>query len=65
MTRLREAGMSIEAVQAQAGHRLLETTRMYLHLSDRWLADDYMNAIARIDADLSAADLPPTGDDHA
>lgn len=53
MTRLREAGMSIEAVQAQAGHRLLETTRMYLHLSDRWLADEYLAAMAAIDADLS------------
>lgn len=53
MTRLREAGMSIEAVQAQAGHRLLETTRMYLHLSDRWLADEYLAAMAAIDDDLN------------
>ena len=45
--------MSIEAVQAQAGHRLLETTRMYLHLSDRWLADEYLAAMAAIDADLN------------
>lgn len=54
MTRLREAGMSLEAIQAQAGHRLLETTRMYVHLSDRWLADEYLAAMGRIDADLEA-----------
>jgi len=54
MTRLREAGMSIEAVQAQAGHRLLETTRMYLHLSERWLTEEYLSAMERIDADLAA-----------
>ena len=56
MTRLREAGMSLEAVQAQAGHRLLETTRMYLHLSDRWLNDEYLLAMKRIDEDLSKGD---------
>ena len=52
MTRLREAGMSLEAIQAQAGQRLLETTRMYVHLSDRWLNEEYLAAMARIDADL-------------
>lgn len=31
LTRLREAGMSLEAVQAQAGHRNIESTRIYLH----------------------------------
>ncbi|MGH7338174.1 MAG: tyrosine-type recombinase/integrase, partial [Myxococcota bacterium] len=29
LTRLREAGMSLEAVQAQAGHRSIETSRVY------------------------------------
>jgi integrase len=29
-TRLREAGMALEAIQAQAGHRSIETTRVYL-----------------------------------
>jgi len=33
VTRLREAGMSLEAVQAQAGHRSIESTRVYLHLT--------------------------------
>ena len=30
-TRLREAGMAIEAIQAQAGHRSITSTRVYLH----------------------------------
>ena len=29
LTRLREAGMALEAVQAQAGHRSIESTRVY------------------------------------
>ena len=57
-TRLREAGMELEALQAQAGHRSLDTTRLYVHLANGWLADEYDKAIALIDADmfLSAAD---------
>ena len=51
-TRLREAGMALEAVQAQAGHRSIETTRMYLHLGDRWLADEYQRAVEAIDAQV-------------
>ena len=39
LTRLREAGMSLEAVQAQAGHRSIESTRIYLHLTNDWLAE--------------------------
>jgi site-specific recombinase XerD len=38
-TLLREAGMALEAIQAQAGHASIETTRIYLHLSNDWLAD--------------------------
>ena len=38
-TRLREAGMALEAIQAQAGHASIETTRIYLHLADGWVAD--------------------------
>ena len=31
--------MALEAVQAQAGHRSLESTRIYLHLTNDWLAE--------------------------
>jgi len=45
-TRLREAGMAIEALQALAGHRSIESTRIYLHLGADWLADEYRRAVA-------------------
>jgi integrase/recombinase XerD len=51
LTRLREAGMALEAVQAQAGHRSIESTRIYLHLTNDWLAGEYRRAAALIDAD--------------
>jgi site-specific recombinase XerD len=58
LTRLREAGMSLEAVQAQAGHRSIESTRIYLHLTNDWLASEYRRATELIDADAgSAGDL--------
>ena len=50
LTRLREAGMALEAVQAQAGHRSIESTRIYLHLADDWLAAEYQRAADAIDA---------------
>jgi integrase/recombinase XerD len=49
-TRLREAGMAIEAIQAQAGHRSLSSTRIYLHLGDDWLAGEYRKAVEAIEA---------------
>ena len=51
-TRLREAGMALEAIQAQAGHRSIETTRLYLHLSNDWLADEYQRAAELIDVSM-------------
>jgi integrase/recombinase XerD len=54
LTRLREAGMALEAVQAQAGHRSIESTRVYLHLTNDWLAGEYRRAAALIDADQTA-----------
>lgn len=54
LTRLREAGMALEAVQAQAGHVSIESTRVYLHLTNDWLADEYRRAAALIDADVTA-----------
>jgi len=53
LTRLREAGMSLEAIQAQAGHRSIESTRIYLHLSNDWLASEYTKASELIDADTA------------
>jgi integrase/recombinase XerD len=55
MTRLREAGMALEAVQAQAGHASIETTRIYLHLADDWLAGEYRRASEAIDAQAPVA----------
>jgi site-specific recombinase XerD len=54
LTRLREAGMALEAIQAQAGHRSIESTRVYLHLTNDWLADEYRRAAQLIDADNAA-----------
>ena len=42
--------MSLEALQAQAGHASIETTRVYLHLADDWLAAEYRKAADAIDA---------------
>lgn len=56
LTRLREAGMALEAVQAQAGHRSIESTRIYLHLANDWLSAEYLRAAELIDA---ARDLEP------
>jgi site-specific recombinase XerD len=52
LTRLREAGMALEALQAQAGHRSIESTRLYLHLADDWLAGEYQRASDLIDASV-------------
>jgi integrase/recombinase XerD len=54
LTRLREAGMALEAVQAQAGHASIESTRVYLHLANDWLAAEYRRAAELIDADTGA-----------
>ena len=45
--------MALEAVQAQAGHRSIESTRVYLHLTNDWLAGEYMRASDLIDADAA------------
>jgi integrase/recombinase XerD len=50
LTRLREHGMSIEALQAQAGHRSIASTQLYLHLGADWLADEYRRAAEAIEA---------------
>jgi site-specific recombinase XerD len=60
LTRLREAGMALEAVQAQAGHASIESTRIYLHLADDWLAGQYRRAAEAIDAQLLAGPVTPS-----
>jgi integrase len=55
LTQLRKAGMTLEAVQAQAGHASIESTRIYLHLGDDWLAGQYRRAAEAIDAQVLAA----------
>lgn len=50
LTRLREAGMALEAVQAQAGHRSIASTPIYLHLANDWLANEYRKASEAIEA---------------
>jgi integrase/recombinase XerD len=57
LTQLRKAGMSLEAVQAQAGHTSIESTRIYLHLGDDWLASQYRKAAEAIDAQQLAGSI--------
>ena len=57
LTRLREAGMALEAIQAQAGHRSIESTRLYLHLANDWLAAEYQRASDAIDAGADLLEL--------
>jgi integrase/recombinase XerD len=57
LTRLREAGMVLEALQAQAGHRSIASTQVYLHLGADWLAAEYRAAADAVEADLAAEAL--------
>ncbi len=54
--------MALEAVQAQAGHASIESTRIYLHLADDRLASQYRKAAEAIDAQVFAD--PPTHAEH-
>ncbi len=63
LTGSREAGMALEAIQAQAGHASIESTRIYLHLGDDWLAAQYRRAAEVIDAQVFA-DHPHVPDRH-
>ena len=53
LTRLREAGMALEAIQAQAGHASIETTRIYVHLATDRLVEEYLKTMAILD-DMAA-----------
>jgi integrase/recombinase XerD len=54
--------MALEAVQAQAGHASIESTRIYLHLADDWLASQYRRAAEAIDAQLLPGKPFPAND---
>jgi len=54
LTQLRKAGMTLEAVQAQAGRASIESTRICLHLGDDWLASQYRKTAEAIDAQALA-----------
>lgn len=58
-TRLREAGMALEAIQAQAGHTSIESTRIYLHLSNDWLLGEYRKAMEVIDLVGAGPEMTP------
>ncbi len=55
-TRLRENGMALEAIQAQAGHRSIDSTRIYVQLANSWLTEEYRRAVDAIEADLRDGD---------
>ncbi len=43
--------MALEAIQAQAGHASIESTRLYLHLASGWLEEEeYLRAAEAIEA---------------
>ena len=42
--------MALEAVQARAGHRSVESTRVYLHLTNDLLAQEHRRASELIEA---------------
>jgi site-specific recombinase XerD len=60
LTRLREAGMALEAVQAQAGHLSIESTRVYLHLTNDWLARGEHRTPHRVTVPAQPAPAPGT-----
>jgi len=60
-TRLREAGMQLEAIQAQAGHASIESTRIYLHLANDWLEKEYLRAAEAIEAQAAPQTKGATG----
>ena len=50
--------MALEAIQAQAGHASIESTRLYLHLANGWLEKEYLRAAEAIEAQV--APVTPT-----
>jgi integrase len=44
--------MALEAIQAQAGHASIDSTRIYLHLANDWLDKEYQRAAEAIEAQV-------------
>lgn len=55
LTRLRQSGMSLEALQAQAGHKSLTSTGIYLHLCPRELREEYLRVSDLLGSQKEAA----------
>jgi integrase/recombinase XerD len=48
--------MQLEAIQAQAGHASIESTRIYLHLANDWLETEYLRAAEAIEAPVAGSE---------
>lgn len=61
LTHLRQAGMSLEALQAQAGHQSIMSTRVYLHLCAQELQDEYLRVSEKLFLPPEESDDQPRG----
>jgi integrase/recombinase XerD len=44
--------MALEEIQAQAGHASIESTWIYVHLANDWLAGEYRQAMLKLDKEI-------------
>jgi len=57
-TQLLNAGCRITSIQAFLGHKKLNTTMIYARAHDQTVADDYFNAMQRVEQRLDVAPAP-------